>query len=275
MSDEPTIGLHPHDIDRMNTLLKQLRDKGNTVLVAEHKPETIAIADHVADLGPLAGTAAARSSTKGSRRLRASDTHRAAPEDRAQLNDALRKPTGALEIRGASREQPARCRRRHSAVSLSLTGSRARARVRSSRIGRETRQCRHRRPAIKGRAGRTRRPTPAFEPIRKAFAQANGVKPALFSANSEGACETCNGAGVIYTDPVMMAGVEHLRDCEGKRFHAGVLEYRLGELNIAEVPAGGGRAALLSQGAAKTSAAQKILERPTTSVSATSVSASR
>jgi len=268
--DEPTIGLHPHDIDRMNTLLKQLRDKGNTVLVVEHKPETIAIADHVVDLGPLAGTGGGEIVYEGDLAgLRASDTLTGRHlEDRAQLKDALRKPTGALEIRGAHennlRDVDVDIPLGVLVVLTGVAGSGKSSLIRGS-VEKLDSVVTVDQSAIKG----SRRSNPAtytglLEPIRKAFAKANGVKPALFSANSEGACETCNGAGVIYTDLVMMAGVASTcEDCEGKRFHAGVLEYRLGELNIAEVLDLPVADALpyFSQGAAKTSAAQKILER--------------
>ena len=240
--DEPTIGLHPHDIQRMNDLLLRLRDKGNTVLVVEHKPETIEIADHVIDLGPRAGTAGGEVVYEGTvEGLRGSGTltgrHLC---DRASLKPSVRKRSGALKIRGA---------KTHNLKSLDVdiplgvlvvvtgvAGSGKSSLIQGSVCGREG-VVTVDQTAIRG----SRRSNPAtytdlLEPIRKAFAKANGVKPALFSANSEGACPTCNGAGVIYTDLAMMAGVTTVcEDCEGKRFQASVLEYRLGKLNIAEV----------------------------------------
>ena len=226
--DEPTIGLHPHDIQRMNDLLLRLRDKGNTVLVVEHKPETIAIADHVVDLGPGAGAAGGTVCFEGTvEGLRASGTLTGRHlDDRAALKETVRTPTGALEIRGATHPQPARRRRRHPARGA---GRRHRRRRLGQELADRTARC----PAGDGvvsvdqsaiRGSRRSNPatyTGLLDPIRKAFAKANGVKPALFSANSEGACPNCNGAGVIYTDLAMMAGVATTcEECEGKRFDA-------------------------------------------------------
>ncbi|ROZ62818.1 excinuclease ABC subunit UvrA [Kocuria soli] len=243
--DEPTVGLHPHDIQRMNNLLLQLRDKGNTVLVVEHKPETILIADHVVDLGPLAGTAGGELQYEGPvEGLRASDTLTGRHlGDRAALKDSVRKPSGAIEIRGADRHNlrdvdvdvPLGVLTVVTGVAGSgksslIHGFLAEAAGDDTVIAIDQ-------SAIKG----SRRSNPAtytglLEPIRKAFAKANGVKPALFSANSEGACPTCKGAGVIYTDLAMMAGVAtECEDCEGKRFQSAVLEYTLGGRNISEV----------------------------------------
>ena len=240
--DEPTIGLHPHDIQRMNDLLLQLRDKGNTVLVVEHKPETIAIADHAVDLGPGAGTAGGTICFEGTvEGLRASDTTTGWHlDDRAQLKPETRKPTGVLEIRGADRHN---LRDVDGDIPLGVlvvvtgvAGSGKSSLIQGSVAGRDE-VVSVDQAAIKG----SRRSNPAtytglLDPIRKAFAKANGVKPALFSANSEGACPTCNGAGVIYTDLAMMAGVATTcEECEGRRFQAEVLEYKLGGKDISEV----------------------------------------
>ena len=269
--DEPTIGLHPHDIQRMNDLLLRLRDKGNTVLVVEHKPETIAIADHVVDLGPGAGTAGGTICFEGTvEGLRASGTLTGRHlDDRAALKETVRTPTGTLEIRGADDAQPAGRRRRHPA-------RRAGRRHRRRRLGQElARSTARSRPATgvvsidQGAIRGSRRSNPAtytglLDPIRKAFAKANGVKPALFSANSEGACPTCNGAGVIYTDLAMMAGVATTcEECEGKRFQASVLEYQLGGRDISEVLAMSVTEAeeFFGAGEARTPAAHAILDR--------------
>ncbi len=240
--DEPTIGLHPHDIQRMNALLLQLRDKGNTVLVVEHKPEAIAIADHVVDLGPGAGTAGGEVVFEGTvAGLRASGTLTGRHlDDRASLKPAVRAPSGALEVRGATTHNlqgvdvdiPLGVL----VVLTGVAGSGKSSLVQGSVSAREG-VVTVDQGAIKG----SRRSNPAtytglLEPIRKAFAKANGVKPALFSANSEGACPACNGAGVIYTDLAMMAGVASTCEvCEGRRFLAEVLEYRFGGRNISEV----------------------------------------
>jgi excinuclease UvrABC ATPase subunit len=256
--DEPTIGLHPHDIQRMNTLLLRLRDNGNSVLVVEHKPEMIAIADHVVDLGPGAGAAGGELVFEGSvDGLRKSDTLTGRHlSDRAALKSSVRKPSGVMKVRGA---------RTHNlknvnvdiplgvlVVVTGVAGSGKSSLIHGSVSGREG-VVTVDQTAIRG----SRRSNPAtytglLDPIRNAFAKANGVKPALFSANSEGACPACNGAGVIYTDLAMMAGVTTVcEECEGRRFQASVLDYRLpstplraspstplgagGGLNIAEV----------------------------------------
>jgi excinuclease UvrABC ATPase subunit len=268
--DEPTIGLHPHDIERMNDLLLQLRDKGNTVLVVEHKPETIAIADHVVDLGPGAGTGGGTVCYEGTvGGLRESDTITGRHlDDRASLKESVRVSTGALEVRGAStnnlQDVDVDIPLRVLCVVTGVAGSGKSSLIRGS---------------VEGRAGvvvidqgairGSRRSNPAtytglLDPIRKAFAKANGVKPALFSSNSEGACPTCNGAGVIYTDLGVMATVESTcEDCDGKRFQASVLEYTLGGRNIAEVLAMSVTEAeeFFVDGDARTPAAHKILDR--------------
>jgi excinuclease UvrABC ATPase subunit len=280
--DEPTIGLHPHDIERMNALLLQLRDKGNTVLVVEHKPETIVIADHVVDLGPGAGTAGGTVCFEGSvEGLRGSDTTTGRHlDDRAAVKESVRTSSGALEIRGATSHNlqgvdvdiplGVLC------VVTGVAGSGKSSLIDGSVSGRDG-VVSIDQGAIKG----SRRSNPAtytglLDPIRKAFAKANGVKPALFSSNSEGACPTCNGAGVIYTDLGVMATVESpCEECEGKRFQASVLEYTLGGRNIAEVLAmpvaeaeeffGGGGQERSDRGnvtgEAKIAAAHKILQR--------------
>ena len=240
--DEPTIGLHPHDIQRMNDLLLQLRDKGNTVLVVEHKPETIAIADHVVDLGPGAGTAGGEVVFEGTvEGLRASGTLTGRHlDDRASLKPSVRTPSGALEVRGASthnlQDVDVDIPLGVLVVVTGVAGSGKSSLIHGSVSGRDG-VVSVDQAAIRG----SRRSNPAtytglLDPIRKAFAKANGVKPALFSANSEGACPTCNGAGVIYTDLAMMAGVATTcEECEGKRFQAAVLEYTLGGQDISEV----------------------------------------
>ncbi len=240
--DEPTIGLHPHDIARMNDLLLRLRDKGNTVLVVEHKPEVIEIAEHVVDLGPRAGTAGGEVVFEGSvAGLRASETLTGRHlDDRASLKPSVRTPTGALEVRGATANNlvdvdvdiPLGVL----VVLTGVAGSGKSSLIDSSVAGREG-VVTVDQTGIKG----SRRSNPAtytglLEPVRKAFAKANGVKPALFSANSEGACPTCKGAGVIYTDLAIMAGVATTcEECEGRRFGAVVLEYHLGGRDISEV----------------------------------------
>ncbi|MFD3452453.1 ATP-binding cassette domain-containing protein [Streptomyces sp. NPDC058691] len=240
--DEPTVGLHPHDIQRMNGLLLRLRDKGNTVLVVEHKPEVIAIADHVIDLGPGAGTAGGTVCFEGTvDGLRAAGTVTGRHfDDRATLKESVRKPTGALEIRGATahnlRGVDVDIPLGVLAVVTGVAGSGKSSLVHGS-IPPGEGVVSVDQSAIRG----SRRSNPAtytglLEPIRKAFAKANGVKPALFSANSEGACPVCNGAGVIYTDLAMMAGVATTcEECEGKRFQAAVLDYHLGGRDISEV----------------------------------------
>ena len=240
--DEPTIGLHPHDVERMNDLLLRLRDKGNTVLVVEHEPETIAIADHVVDLGPRAGTAGGTVCFEGTvEGLRASDTITGRHlDDRATLKETVRTPTGTLDIRGASthnlRDVDVDIPLGVLVVMTGVAGSGKSSLIDGSVAGREG-VVSIDQGAIRG----SRRSNPAtytklLDPIRKAFADANGVKPGLFSANSDGACPNCNGAGVIYTDLAMMAGVATTcEECEGKRFQPEVLEYRFGGRDISEV----------------------------------------
>lgn len=240
--DEPTTGLHPHDIQRMNDLLLKLRDKGNTVLVVEHKPEMIAIADHVIDLGPGAGTAGGEVVFEGTvTDLEASSTLTGRHlRNRATLKPKVRKPTGKLAVRGAKANNLQKVDVDIPlgvlVVVTGVAGSGKSSLIHGSVSPREG-VVTVDQTAIRG----SRRSNPAtytdlLEPIRKAFAKENGVKPALFSANSEGACPTCNGAGVIYTDLAMMAGVSTVcEDCAGKRFQTSVLNYRLGKLNIAEV----------------------------------------
>ena len=240
--DEPTIGLHPHDIQRMNILLLRLRDKSNTVLVVEHKPEVIAIGDHVVDLGPGAGNAGGEVVFEGTvEALRAGGTLTGRHlTDRASLKASVRKPSGVMKVRGARTNNL-----KNVDVDIPLgvlvvvtgvAGSGKSSLIHGSVSGRDG-VVTIDQTAIRG----SRRSNPAtytglLDPIRNAFAKASGVKPALFSANSEGACPTCNGAGVIYTDLAMMAGVTTVcEECEGRRFQASVLDYRLGKLNIAEV----------------------------------------
>ncbi|SED91733.1 excinuclease ABC subunit A [Streptomyces sp. TLI_105] len=268
--DEPTIGLHPHDIRRMNDLLLQLRDKGNTVLVVEHKPEAIAIADHVVDLGPGAGTAGGTVCFEGTvDGLRASGTVTGRHlDDRAAVKESVRRPTGALKIRGASthnlRDVDVDIPLGVLTVVTGVAGSGKSSLVHGSiPAGEEVISVDQ--GAIRG----SRRSNPAtytglLDPIRKAFAKANGVKPALFSANSEGACPTCNGAGVVYTDLGMMAGVSSTcEDCEGKRFQPAVLEHLLGGRDISEVLAMSVTEAeeFFGSGEAHIPAAQRILAR--------------
>ncbi|MEV4374124.1 excinuclease ABC subunit UvrA [Nonomuraea sp. NPDC049637] len=268
--DEPTIGLHPHDIQRMNGLLVRLRDKGNTVLVVEHKPEAIAIADHVVDLGPGAGTEGGTVCFEGTvEGLRASGTVTGRHlDDRARLKDEVRKPTGALEIRGANkhnlRDVDVDIPLGVLVVVTGVAGSGKSSLVHGS-IPAGAGVVSIDQSPIRG----SRRSNPAtytglLDPIRKAFAKANGVKPALFSANSEGACPNCNGAGVLYTDLGVMAGVATVCDeCEGRRFQAEVLEYRLGGRNISEVLAMPVTEAeeFFGAGEARTPAAHAILGR--------------
>ncbi|MEO5992580.1 MAG: excinuclease ABC subunit UvrA [Arthrobacter sp.] len=240
--DEPTIGLHPHDIERMNRLLLQLRDKGNTVLVVEHKPETISIADHVVDLGPGAGTGGGEVVFEGSvDGLRGSDTTTGRHfDDRATLKESVRTSPAAMEVRGAAthnlKDVDVDIPLGVLCVLTGVAGSGKSSMVQGSIAGRDGVVVIDQ-GAIRG----SRRSNPAtytglLEPIRKAFAKANGVKPALFSANSEGACPACNGAGVIYTELGVMATVESsCEECQGKRFLASVLDFTLGGRNIAEV----------------------------------------
>ncbi|MFH8933289.1 ATP-binding cassette domain-containing protein [Streptomyces griseosporeus] len=268
--DEPTTGLHPHDIQRMNDLLLRLRDKGNTVLVVEHKPEVIAIADHVVDLGPGAGTAGGTVCFEGTvEGLRTSGTITGRHlDDRAAVKDTGRKPTGTLPIRGA---------RTHNlqgvdvdiplgvlVVVTGVAGSGKSSLVHGSMPADAGVVSIDQTPIRGSRRSNPATYTGLLDPIRKAFAKANGVKPALFSANSEGACPTCNGAGVIYTDLAMMAGVATTcEECEGKRFQASVLEYRFGGRDISEVLAMPVTEAeeFFASGEARTPAAHRILER--------------
>ncbi|MFC8918026.1 ATP-binding cassette domain-containing protein [Streptomyces sp. NPDC057116] len=268
--DEPTVGLHPHDIQRMNDLLLRLRDKGNTVLVVEHKPETIAIADHVVDLGPGAGTAGGTVCFEGTLEgLRASGTVTGRHlDDRARLRETVREPTGTLEIRGATANNlqgvdvdiplGVLC------VVTGVAGSGKSSLVHGSIPAGEGVISVDQAPIRGSRRSNPATYTGLLDPIRKAFAKVNGVKPALFSANSEGACPTCNGAGVIYVDLGVMAGVDTpCEDCEGKRFQASVLEYHLGGRDISEVLAMSVTEAeeFFREGEARTPAAHKILER--------------
>lgn len=268
--DEPTIGLHPHDIQRMNDLLLRLRDKGNTVLVVEHKPETITIADHVVDLGPGAGTAGGTVCFEGTvEALRASGTVTGRHfDDRAVLKESVRKPTGRLPIRGATTHNlrgvdvdiplGVLC------VVTGVAGSGKSSLVHGSIPADEGVVSVDQSPIRGSRRSNPATYTGLLDPIRKAFAKANGVKPALFSANSEGACPTCNGAGVIYTDLAMMAGVATpCEDCQGKRFQASVLEYHLGGRDISEVLAMPVAEAeeFFGAGEAHTPAAQRVLAR--------------
>ena len=268
--DEPTIGLHPHDIARMNDLLLRLRDKGNTVLVVEHKPEAIAIADHVVDLGPRAGAEGGEVVFEGTvEELRSSGTLTGQHlDDRASLKPSVRTPSGALEVRGASthnlQDVDVDIPLGLLIVITGVAGSGKSSLIGGSVSGRDG-VVSVDQGAIRG----SRRSNPAtytklLDPIRKAFAKANGVKPGLFSANSDGACPNCNGAGVIYTDLAMMAGVASTcEECEGKRFEASVLEYKLGGRDISEVLAMSVTEAeeFFGAGEARIPAAHKILQR--------------
>jgi len=240
--DEPTIGLHPHDIQRMNELLLRLRDKGNTVLVVEHKPEVIAIADHVVDLGPGAGTDGGTVCFEGDvDGLRASDTVTGRHlDDRARLKKEVREPSGALEIRGASTHN-LQCVDVDIPLGVltvvtGVAGSGKSSLIESGVVGRDGVVSVDQAPIRGSRRSNPATYTGLLDPIRKAFAKENGVKPGLFSANSEGACPGCNGAGVVYTDLGMMAGVASTcQECEGRRFQSSVLEYTFGGRNIADV----------------------------------------
>src|SRR5690606_36944001 len=246
------------------------RDKGNTVLVVEHEPETIAIADHVIDLGPGAGTAGGTVCYEGTvEGLRAAGTITGRHlDDRAALKETLRTPTGALEVRGASTHDlqdvdvdvplGVLC------VVTGVAGSGKSSLINGSVAGRDGVVVIDQ-GAIRG----SRRSNPAtytrlLDPIRKAFAKANGVKPAPFSANSEGACPTCNGAGVIYTDLATMARVATTCDaCECKCYQPQVLEYTFGGRDIGEVLAMSvtEAEAFFADGPARIPAAHKILGR--------------
>ena len=268
--DEPTVGLHPHDIQRMNGLLLRLRDKGNTVLVVEHKPEVIAVADHVVDLGPGAGTAGGTVCFEGPvEALRAGGTLTGRHlDDRAKLKETVRAPTGTLEIRGAARHNL-----RGVDVDLPLgvlvvvtgvAGSGKSSLIHGSVSGRDGVVAVDQAPIRGSRRSNPATYTGLLDPIRKAFAKANGVKAALFSANSEGACPTCNGAGVIFTDLAMMAGVATTcEECEGRRFQAAVLEHHLGGRDISEVLAMSVTEAegFFGAGEARTPSAHAILGR--------------
>jgi excinuclease UvrABC ATPase subunit len=268
--DEPTAGLHPHDVERMNDLLLRLRDKGNTVLVVEHEPAVIAIADHVVDLGPGAGRAGGTVCFEGTAAgLRASGTITGRHlDDRATLKEAVRSPTGTLEIRGATahnlRDVDVDIPLGVLVVVTGVAGSGKSSLVQSS-MPAGAGVVSMDQSAIRG----SRRSNPAtytglLDPIRKAFAKVNGVKPALFSANSEGACPTCNGTGVIFVDLAMMAGVATTCEaCDGKRFAPAVLEYHLGGRDISEVLAMSVTEAgqFFGAGDARTPAAHAILAR--------------
>ncbi|MER5963607.1 excinuclease ABC subunit UvrA [Streptomyces sp. NPDC002057] len=268
--DEPTVGLHPHDIQRMNELLLQLRDKGNTVLVVEHKPETIAIADHVVDLGPGAGTAGGTVCFEGTvEGLRTAGTVTGRHfDDRASVKDTVREPGGTLEIRGANthnlRDVDVDVPLGVLTVVTGVAGSGKSSLVHGSIPVSDDVVSIDQSPIRGSRRSNPATYTGLLDPIRKAFAKANDVKPALFSANSEGACPTCNGAGVIYTDLGMMAGVSSTcEDCEGKRFQASVLEYLLGGRDISEVLAMSVTEAeeFFASGEAATPVARRILTR--------------
>ncbi|AEN08903.1 MULTISPECIES: excinuclease ABC subunit UvrA [unclassified Streptomyces] len=268
--DEPTAGLHPHDVQRMNNLLLRLRDKGNTVLVVEHKPEVIAVADHVVDLGPGAGTGGGTVCFEGTvQGLRAGDTLTGRHlDDRASVKETVRRPTGALEIRGATannlRDVDVDIPLGVLAVVTGVAGSGKSSLVHGSLPAGEDVVSIDQSPIRGSRRSNPATYTGLLDPVRKAFAKANGVKPALFSANSEGACPACDGAGVVYTDLAMMAGVATTcEDCEGKRFQASVLEYHLGGRDISEVlamPVSEARD-FFGGGEARTPAAHRILDR--------------
>src|SRR5262249_2410072 len=268
--DEPTIGLHPHDIQRMNRLLLRLREKGNTVLVVEHKPQVIAIADHVVDLGPGAGAQGGTVCFAGTvDGLRASDTLTGRHLGyRAAIKRDTRKPTGRLEIRNATRHNL-----RDVSVDIPLgvlcvvtgvAGSGKSSLIHGSMPKRAGVVSIDQMPIRGSRRSNPATYTGLLDPIRTAFAKANGVKPDLFSANSAGACPNCSGNGVIYTDLSFMETVATVcEECEGKRFQASVLEYRLAGRNMSEVLSMSVAEALafFGSGAAKTPAAQKILGR--------------
>ncbi|MCI3928276.1 ATP-binding cassette domain-containing protein [Streptomyces sp. AN091965] len=268
--DEPTIGLHPHDIQRMNQLLLRLRDKGNTVLVVEHKPETIAIADHVVDLGPGAGAEGGTVCFEGTvEGLRAAGTVTGRHlDDRAAVKETVREATGALKIRGANahnlRDVDVDVPLGVLTVVTGVAGSGKSSLVHGSIPAGEGVVSVDQSPIRGSRRSNPATYTGLLDPIRKAFAKANDVKPGLFSANSEGACPHCNGAGVIYTDLAMMAGVSTTcEECEGRRFDASVLEYRFGGRDISEVLAMSVTEAeeFFGAGEARTPAAHKVLER--------------
>ncbi|HEY8371287.1 MAG TPA: excinuclease ABC subunit UvrA [Pseudonocardiaceae bacterium] len=268
--DEPTIGMHPHDIRRMNDLLLRLRDKGNTVLVVEHKPETIAIADHVVDLGPGAGTEGGTVCFQGTvEELRSSGTLTGRHLGyRARLKPSVRTPSGVLEVRGANTHNL-----QNVDVDIPLgvlvvvtgvAGSGKSSLIHGSVSTRDGVVAIDQSPIRGSRRSNPATYTGLLDPIRKAFAKANGVKPSLFSPNSEGACPTCNGAGVVYTDLAMMADVATTcEECEGRRFQASVLDYKLGGRDISEVLAMSvaEAAEFFGAGEARTPAAHTILGR--------------
>ena len=267
--DEPTIGLHPHDIARMNDLLLQLRDKGNTVLVVEHKPEAIAIADHIVDLGPGAGAAGGEVVFEGTLdELRASDTLTGRHlDDRAALKDSVRTAPDVLQVRGADTHNLQRVDVDIPlgvlVVVTGVAGSGKSSLIHGSVSGQDGVVAVDQTPIRGSRRSNPATYTGLLEPIRKAFAKANNVKPALFSSNSDGACPNCNGAGVIYTDLAMMAGVATLCEvCEGRRFADSVLEYTFGGRDISEVLAMSVTDAeqFFGTGEARTPAAHKVLE---------------
>ena len=268
--DEPTVGLHPHDVKRMNDLLLRLRDKGNTVLVVEHEPETIAIADHVVDLGPGAGTAGGEVVFEGTvEGLRASGTLTGRHLGyRASLKPTVRTPSGVLQVRGANthnlRDVDVDIPLGVLVVVTGVAGSGKSSLIHGSVSARDGVTAIDQTPIRGSRRSNPATYTGLLDPIRKAFAKANGVKPALFSPNSEGACPTCNGAGVVYTDLAMMAGVAvTCEECEGRRFQASVLKHTLGGRTIAEVLAMPVEEALefFGAGEARTPAAHAILRR--------------
>ena len=268
--DEPTVGLHPHDIQRMNDLLLRLRDKGNTVLVVEHKPQTIAIADHAVDLGPGAGSAGGEVVFEGTvDALRASNTLTGRHlEDRASLKPSVRTASGALEVRGATthnlQEVDVDVPLGVLVVVTGVAGSGKSSLIHGSIAARDGVALVDQTPIRGSRRSNPATYTGLLDPIRTAFAKANGVKAALFSANSEGACPNCNGAGVIYTDLAMMAGVATTcEECEGKRFEASVLDHHLGGRDISQVLAMSVTEAeeFFGDGEGRTPAAHKILER--------------
>jgi excinuclease UvrABC ATPase subunit len=268
--DEPTIGLHPHDIRRMNRLLLQLRDKGNTVLMVEHKPEAIAIGDHAVDLGPGAGTAGGEVVFEGTvEELRRSDTLTGRHlDDRARLKASVRASSGVLEVRHADthnlRDVDVDIPLGVLVVVTGVAGSGKSSLIGGSVSGRDGVVSVDQAPIRGSRRSNPATYTGLLDPIRKAFAKANGVKAALFSANSEGACPTCNGAGVIYTDLGVMASVATTcEECEGRRFQAAVLEYRLGGRDISEVLAMpvSEAAEFFAAGEARTPAAGAVLDR--------------
>jgi excinuclease UvrABC ATPase subunit len=268
--DEPTTGLHPHDIQRMNELLLRLRDKGNTVLVVEHEPETIVIADHVVDLGPGAGTAGGSVCFEGTvEALRGSGTLTGRHlDDRSAVKSSVRTPDGTLPIRGANahnlRDVDVDIPLGVLVVVTGVAGSGKSSLIQGSVAGRDGVVSIDQAPIRGSRRSNPATYTGLLEPIRKAFAKANGVSPALFSANSEGACPNCNGAGVVYTDLAMMAGVATTcEECEGKRFEPSVLDHKLGGRDISEVlamPVTEARE-FFGTGEARTPAARAILDR--------------